>query len=368
LTGYSFSVIRSLLFRLDAEQAHKVTLQALKMGLGGKARSASPMLRQNLFGLEFPNPIGLAAGFDKNAEVPDEILKMGFGFAECGTVTPRGQPGNAKPRIFRLRRDRAVINRLGFNNDGLDVFSDRLAARANRSGIVGANLGANRDTEDKVADYVTCLKRAYPHANYFTINVSSPNTPGLRGLQNRKELHKLISQMTDARRELAGVNEPKPLLLKVAPDLNDGQVEEIIEICLELGVDGLIVANTTIERPERLRSSSRRELGGLSGAPLFRISTELLSEFYSLSKGKLPLVGVGGISSSGQAYGKIRAGASLVQLYTGLIYEGPDLIPAMQKDLVKFLKRDGFSSISEAVGANHRPIGSSDSQVASSPG
>ncbi len=354
MTGWAFDLVRPLLFMLDAEQAHGLTLRALRWGLGGTGGHESAALTQTLWGLDFPNPLGLAAGFDKNADVPDAMLRLGLGFTECGTVTPRPQAGNPRPRIFRLREDEAVINRLGFNNGGLAVARERLAARRGRPGLVGANLGANKDSADKAADYVLCLEALYLLADYFTINVSSPNTPGLRGLQNRAELEDLLGRLMAARAALAGGATAKPLLLKVAPDLGEGQADEIAAVCLAHHVDGLIVSNTTVARPDHLRGSARGEMGGLSGAPLFAASTEVLATFYQATQGRLPLVGVGGVASGVQAYEKILKGASLVQLYTGLVYGGPGLITQILMDLEMLLGRDGFGHVSEAVGAAHR--------------
>ncbi len=348
-----FPLLRAGLFAFDAETAHGLTIRMLKAGLGPRVRRADPALSQDLFGLSFPNPLGLAAGFDKNAEVPDAMLGLGLGFTECGTVTPRPQAGNPRPRMFRLESDRAVINRLGFNNEGLEAAAARLEARRDRAGIVGANIGANKDTADKAADYVACLERLYPLADYFTVNVSSPNTPGLRDLQARDALDDLIARLIEARVGLAGSASPKPLLLKVAPDLGPGQAEDIVSVALARGVDGLIVSNTTIARPAGLQSEARDEAGGLSGVPLFEPSTDVLRTFYRLTGGHLPLVGVGGVSSADQAYAKIRAGASLVQLYTGLVYGGPGLIPGILDGLAARLAADGFARIAEAVGADH---------------
>ncbi len=350
-----FGLARSVLFQMDAETAHGMVLKSLKTGLGGKDRGApDPMLMQTVFGLTFPNPVGLAAGFDKNAEVPDALLRLGFGHVECGTITPRPQVGNPKPRIFRLVEDRAVINRLGFNNEGLEAAAARLEARhrAGAGGIVGANLGANKDTQDKPADYVTGLKRLYGLADYFTVNVSSPNTPGLRNLQQRDDLQDLLTRVLDARAALAGTKTPKPVLLKVAPDLTPEDVADIVDVAVGCGVDGLIVSNTTIARPEGLKGASASETGGLSGAPLFERSTDMIRTFAGQVKGRIPIIGVGGVASPEQAYAKIRAGASLVQLYTGLVYEGPGLVEIIVNGLPGLLKADGFASVSEAVGAD----------------
>ncbi len=346
-----FALARPLLHTLPPEHAHDLTLMALRWGLGGRYRGPSdPILRQRIFDLDFANPLGLAAGFDKNAEAPDAMLALGFGFVECGTVTPLPQDGNPQPRVFRLEKDRAVINRLGFNNEGLSAVTERLKARAGRGGILGANLGANKDSQDREADYVQGLQTLYPYADYFTINVSSPNTPGLRGLQDRGALESLLAALTECRARMASDGGRRPLLLKVAPDLGPGQAEDIADVALASGIDGLIVSNTTVARPDGLCSPARSQRGGLSGAPLFAPSTRVLARFHQVTNGALPLIGVGGVSSGAEAYAKIRAGARLVQLYTGLIYEGPGLVARILTDLAAQLKRDGFSSIEDAVG------------------
>ena len=282
--------------------------------------------------------------------MPDAILSLGFGFTEIGSVTPRPQPGNPQPRLFRLSEDRAVINRMGFNNHGLEAAAARLAARP-RKGIVGANLGKNKDTEDAASDYVKGVAALGPLADYLVINVSSPNTPGLRALQGRAPLEALIGKTREA---VAKLPAPKPLLLKIAPDLTTEDRADIAEVALASGLDGLIVSNTTIDRPASLRSAEAAQTGGLSGAPLFEPSTRLLGEIYRLTGGKILLVGVGGIGSAEQAYAKIRAGASLLQLYSALVYGGPPLIASINRGLAALLKRDGFSTLAEAVGADHR--------------
>lgn len=335
---------------LDAETAHALAIKALKTGLvPPPARFDDPILRTSVFGLDFPNPVGLAAGFDKNAEVPGPLLAQGFGFVEVGTVTPRPQPGNPKPRMFRLPADRAAINRMGFNNEGRDAMATRLTGR--RPGIVGVNLGKNKDSEDAAADYVLGVERLGPLADYLVVNVSSPNTPGLRALQGREPLAALLNAVKEARNKL--VRRP-PLLLKIAPDLTDEDKKDIAEVLAEVGIDGLIATNTTIARPESLRDPNRKETGGLSGKPVYEPSTRVLGEMYRLTGGRLPLIGVGGISSGHDAYAKIRAGASLVQFYTAMIYEGPGLANRIKRELAELLKRDGFASVSEAVGADFR--------------
>ena len=335
---------------LGPEEAHRLTLAALKMGLGPRARApADPILATRLAGLQLANPIGLAAGFDKNAEVPGALLAAGFGFVECGTTTPRPQAGNPRPRLFRLTADRAVINRLGFNNDGLEAFAGRLTARP-RSGIVGANIGANRDSADRLADYVLGLKRLWGLADYFTLNISSPNTPGLRDLQQKSALTDLLASVAAARSALARAGGDHPVFLKVAPDLDDAAVGDIVEAAIRFGLDGLIVGNTTLARPASLAGAHRGESGGLSGAPLMEPSTRLLRAFHEAAGGRLALIGVGGIASGADAYAKIRAGASAVQLYTALTFAGPDLVIAIQRDLAALLRADGFASVAQVVG------------------
>lgn len=341
-----------LLRLLEAERAHTLTIGALSLGLGPHYRlPASAALRQQLFGLDFPNPVGLAAGFDKNAAVPDAMLAMGFGFVETGTVTPRAQAGNPRPRIFRLPEDGAVINRLGFNNKGLAPYKERLLKRRNRPGIVGANIGANKDSENRIADYFTAFEVLNGCADYFTVNVSSPNTPGLRGLQEPEMLRELLHGLSNSRAKLP--HKP-PILLKIAPDLDRDGRQEIANVARDSAIDGLIVSNTTIGGRKTLKSPHRGEQGGLSGKPLFALSTEVLSDMYRRTDGTLPLIGVGGIASGEDAYRKIRAGASLVQLYTAMTFAGPQLIPAIIGDLATLLDRDGFANIRDAVGADHR--------------
>jgi dihydroorotate dehydrogenase len=339
-----------LLRLLPAETAHRASLRLLAAAprawlcAGG---ADDPILASRLFGLDFPNPLGLAAGYDKNAEAFGPALALGFGFVEIGSVTPRPQPGNPRPRLFRLGEDRAVINRMGFNNDGLDAIAARLARRQGH-GIVGANLGKNKDSADAAADYVAGVRALGPLADYLVINVSSPNTPGLRALQGREPLAALIAAVRAARNG----NRP-PVLLKIAPDLTESDKQDIAEVALSSGLDGLIVSNTTIARPDSLRSAAKGEAGGLSGRPLFAPSTALLADMYRLTKGKLPLIGVGGIASAEDAYAKIRAGASLLQIYTALVYEGAGLIGRIKAGLARKLRADGFTSLAQAVGADH---------------
>ena len=336
---------------LPAETAHNTTIKALTAGFGPAPISVPrPELAAHVGGLTLPNPVGLAAGFDKNAQVPDAMLRAGFGFTECGTVTPRPQDGNPKPRLFRLREDAAVINRMGFNNGGLEIFTKRLEARKSKDGIVGANLGANKDSDDRIADYLLGLARLWGTPDYFTINISSPNTPGLRALQGADEMDQLLSRIAETRETLTEAKGETPVFLKVAPDLDSAQIERIVEQALVYKMDALIVSNTTIARPDSLTSVHKGEGGGLSGAPLFEASTKILSEFYAASNGRIDLIGVGGIGSGEQAYAKIRAGAKAVQLYSALVFKGPQLVTQINRDLQARLKADGFKTIAEAVG------------------
>jgi dihydroorotate dehydrogenase len=351
----SFDCIRPLVHLLPPERAHALGVWALQKSLLPAARfTPSPILAQHILGMPFPHPVGLAAGFDKNAQVTAELHRQGFSFVEAGTVTPLPQEGNPQPRMFRLPCDRAVINRLGFNNDGLEMFAARLAARV-PSGIVGANIGKNKQAEDAVADYVSGLTRLYPYADYITINISSPNTQGLRALQKREQLTQLLSTLVATRSALCDQHKKRvPLLLKIAPDLDDADLEDIAEVALVQKIDGLIISNTTIKRPRTLKSGLHGEQGGLSGAPLFAVSTEVLARMYVLTKGAIPLVGVGGISSAEDAYKKIRAGASLVQIYTALVYRGFGLVREIVEGLPPLLAKDGFNNIHDAIGADHQ--------------
>lgn len=349
-----YGLVRPFLFQLDAETAHGLAIRALVNGWVPSPSGSDPeILRTVIWGRSFANPIGLAAGFDKNAEVPDAVLAMGFGFTEVGSVTPRPQAGNPKPRLFRLPEDRAVVNRMGFNNDGLAPVAERLRARAGRDGIVGVNLGKNKESPSATDDYVAGIETLGPFADYLVVNVSSPNTPGLRALQGKAPLRDLLTAVRDAVGRLERSTKP-PLLLKVAPDLTDEDKADIAEVALETAIDGLIATNTTIERPASLRGRARAETGGLSGRPLLEPSTRVLADFHRLTGGKLPLVGVGGVATGADAYAKIRAGASLVQLYTGLVYGGPGLVGRIKRELADLLRRDGFETVADAVGAGNR--------------
>jgi len=347
-----YRLIRPALRALPSETAHELSLWALELGLGrflgtsAAQRPDPPVLAQRLWGLDFANPVGLAAGYDKDARVPDAMLRLGFGFVEVGTVTRRPQPGNPKPRLFRLERDQAIINRMGFNSGGLDAVCDRLSRRV-RSGIVGVNLGKNRDTEEAVEDYAEGIRRTAGRADYLVVNISSPNTPGLRELQHRAMLKALLERLIRVREE---TDCQVPLLVKIAPDLTFEESGDIAQVALESGIDGLIVSNTTVGRPPGLVSRHAKEAGGLSGRPLFAASNAILAEMYRLTQGRLPLIGVGGIASAEDAYAKIRAGASLVQLYTALVFAGPALVSQIKSGLAELLRRDGFATVAEAVG------------------
>jgi dihydroorotate dehydrogenase len=344
-------VATRVLHRLDPEDAHRLAIAGLKAGLGPHAAADDPILAGSLAGVAVPNVVGLAPGFDKNAEVFRPMLRAGFGFVECGTVTPKPQAGNPRPRLFRLTEDQAVINRMGFNNEGLEAFAGRLARRGplGSPGVVGANIGANKDAADRIGDYVAGLKRLWGQASYFTINVSSPNTPGLRTLQTRQALEELLGRLAEARDALPAADSV-PMFLKVAPDLETGEVESITETVIAHGLAGIMVSNTTVSRPA-LKSAHRDEAGGLSGAPLTALSTRVLGEFAQAAAGRLTLVGVGGVGSGADAYAKIRAGASAVQLYSALVFEGPELVSRIKRDLAARLRADGFTSVAEAIGA-----------------
>jgi dihydroorotate dehydrogenase len=343
------------LHALDAEDAHSLAIKGLKAGFGPREDGLDdPCLAVELKGLQLKTCIGLAAGFDKNAETPDAMLAAGFGFVECGTVTPLPQEGNPRPRLFRLTEDKAVINRMGFNNEGLEAFAGRLEARRGRSGVVGANIGANKDSADRIGDYVTGLRRLWRLADYFTINISSPNTPGLRDLQSGPALDELLERVAAARSEVE-MSDPRlrarPMFLKVAPDLNDPQIIAICDAVDRHGFDGVIAGNTTLSRPDTLRSRFKGEAGGLSGAPLTALSTRVVGDFHACAAGRFPIVGVGGVASGADAYAKIRAGACAVQLYSALVYGGPGLIGRIKRDLAARVRADGFVSVVEAVGA-----------------
>ncbi|MGO4447613.1 quinone-dependent dihydroorotate dehydrogenase [Phyllobacterium sp. TAF24] len=349
MSGLFQSIGRKVLFTFDPEDAHGMSIKALKTGLVPSCASTSdPALRVEIAGLKFPNPLGMAAGYDKNAEVPDALLKLGFGFAEIGTLTPLAQSGNPKPRIFRLVEDNAVINRLGFNNEGHEAAFQRLSSRKNHPGIVGVNIGANKDSADRVADYVAGIRKFHKLASYFTVNISSPNTPGLRDLQARDSLKELLGKVLEARDEVAAQSGARrSVFLKIAPDLPDASLDDIAaEVGLH-ALDGLIISNTTLSRTGLRSAKNTGEAGGLSGAPIFTRSTIVLAKMRQRVGPALPIIGVGGIDSARTAIAKIRAGADLVQLYTSMIYRGPGLAAEIIKDMSAALKRDGVSNIAE---------------------
>jgi dihydroorotate dehydrogenase len=335
-----------LLRRLDPETAHRLALAGLRAGLApAPGPVTSPRLRTRLAGLDLPNPLGLAAGLDKNATALGPLGRAGFGFLEVGAATPRPQPGNPRPRLFRLPADRAIINRFGFNNDGMAAIAARLAARP-PGAVVGLNLGANKESPDRAADFAEVLAHAGPFVDFATVNVSSPNTERLRDLQGRAALAALLAGVTEANAHLA---RPLPLFLKIAPDLADRELAEIVEVALDAGLAGIVATNTTLAR-DGLTGRHAAEAGGLSGAPLFRRSTVVLAKLHAMTDGRLPLIGVGGIATPEDAYAKIRAGASALQLYTALVYAGLGLVPRLLSGLDALLARDGFTTVADAVG------------------
>lgn len=353
-----YSLAQKLLFTMDAEDAHSMTIKALKSGfVPSFPSSKAKELKMNLWGRHFPNPVGLAAGFDKNAEVIKGMFNLGFGFIEVGTVTPKPQIGNDRPRVFRAPAHKAVINRMGFPNEGVNVFKDNLShflsQKPRPAGVVGVNIGMNKDQTEPEKDYTLLIRTIGSLADYFTINISSPNTPGLRNLQDPEFLSPLLAAVVAERNKVCG-DYPIPLLLKLAPDIPDETMAGIAAVCLTHKIDGVILTNTTLFRPDDLPADFKEQKGGLSGAPLNDLSTGMIRRFYALTKGQIPIIGVGGISCGDDAYTKIRAGASLVQLYSALIYEGPNLIRKINRDLLKYLKADGFTHIEEAIGADHR--------------
>lgn len=340
-----YSLLRPALFLLDAESAHGLSLAALKaLPLTGSVSADGPLATE-VAGLRFPNPLGMAAGFDKDGEVPDALLGLGFGFAEVGSITPLPQAGNPKPRLFRLAEDQAVINRMGFNNGGAEKAVERLARRFGRPGIVGINIGANKDSADRIADYATMARLMAPLASYLAVNVSSPNTPGLRALQDEGALTALLDAVLEAR-GAAKV----PVFLKVAPDLEPADVEAIARIAVDKALGALIVSNTTITRPP-LKSRHAGEGGGLSGAPLKALALARVRQFRAATAGQVPLIGVGGIATAEDAWERIRAGASLVQLYSAMAYAGPGIARTITRGLTRLMRRDGFATIAEAVGS-----------------
>jgi dihydroorotate dehydrogenase len=350
----AYSLLWPLIRPLQPETAHNLALRALKHRLVSGTPYDDPVLETGLWGKTFRNPVGLAAGFDKDADVPMQALALGFGFVEIGSVTPRPQPGNPKPRLFRLEADQGVINRMGFNSKGVDNAAENLAKLppSRQLGVIGVNLGKNKETKDAAADYVIGIEKLARFADYIVVNVSSPNTPGLRALQSRAELEGLVGKVREALDRTIPENRP-PLLVKVAPDLTGADIMDIAAVAVSGTVDGLIATNTTISRPDGLRDPQRTETGGLSGKPLKDLSTQIIADLYRATEKKVPIIGVGGIQSGADAYEKIRAGASLVQLYSGMVYEGPSLPGRICRSLAGLLKRDGFDHVQNAVGADH---------------
>jgi len=346
-----YKFIKPILFKLSPEFAHDLAIYAMANNVLPKAKLLDyPSLRVNVLGLNFSNPIGLAAGFDKNARALNCLLNQGFGFVEAGTVTPLPQTGNPKPRLFRLESDQAIINRFGFNSKGSDFFLHKLQDRP-KNGIIGVNIGKNKLTEDAISDYVLLLKKFYNYSDYITINISSPNTPGLRGMQSKNELDKLLAELSKTRKSLSKNNSIHvPILIKIAPDLTITEREDIASSVIEFNMDGLIISNTTINYKDKLHSIYKNEAGGLSGKPLFTASNEILRDMYKLTKGKILIVGAGGIFSAEDAYTKIKNGASLLQIYSCLIYKGFEIIEEIKFGLDQMLSKDGFTNISQAVG------------------
>lgn len=347
---------RPMLQVLDAETAHSLTIKALSFVPAGLPPTDDSRLKVRLFGLDFPNPVGMAPGFDKNAEAADALLRLGFGFVEIGTVTPLPQPGNPRPRMFRLPADEGVINRLGFNSEGGDAVLARLRARAGRRGVVGVNIGANKESPDRTADYVRLVKAMAPVANYITVNISSPNTPGLRSMQQGSVLDDLLARVVatrDAAVERAG---PTPVLLKIAPDLSLPDLDDVVGVARARQIDGMIVGNTTIGRPPSLRDANAKESGGLSGRPLFPLATRMLAETYIRADGAFPLIGVGGIDSGAAALAKLKAGASLVQLYSALVFRGLGLVAEIKRELLGALSRGEAGALSGLVGTEAKAI------------
>ena len=346
-----FSIFRPFIFSLDPETAHDLAINSLKLNVLPKnifQVKNEELLETNLFNIKLPNPIGLAAGFDKSAEVYNSLFKLGYGFVEIGTVTPKRQLGNPKPRIFRLEKDQALINRLGFNNHGSEIVSKRIAENL-PNGFLGINVGPNKDTKKKEEDYYLCLSRLASHAGYLTINISSPNTEGLRNFHDKNELDKLLNGINKIKEEK---NISKPIALKISPDINDSEISKIIELIIKHNIDGIIVSNTTDSNRENLSDVQKSEKGGLSGQPLKKLSTNLIKKFFKDTKGKIQIIGVGGVDTGQSAFEKISAGANAVQLYTGMVYKGPGIVRDMKKELISILKKENLKNISEAVGIN----------------
>ncbi|MBV9517171.1 MAG: quinone-dependent dihydroorotate dehydrogenase [Hyphomicrobiales bacterium] len=352
MMSLAFRLAKPFIARLDAERAHRLAITALRLLPRGAPPIEDPRLATRGLGLIFPNPVGLAAGFDKDGEAIEGCLGLGIGFVEIGGVTPLPQPGNPRPRLFRLSADEAVINRYGLNSSGIEAMAHRLAVRRGRGGLVGVNVGANKLSADRAGDYATCIAALARHCDFITINVSSPNTPGLRGLQGRAALDDLLARALDARdRAVAAPRRPTPLLVKIAPDLSLSELDDIVAVVLARGIDGMIVANSTLTRPASLKEERlAREAGGLSGRPLFALSTRMLAETYLRVDGRLPLIGVGGIDCPEAAWTKVSAGATLLQLYTALVFKGPALIGKIKRGLISRLVRAGMANVADAVG------------------
>ena len=346
-----FSILRPYIFSLDPEVAHDLAIKSLKANILPKSFfdvEGQELLETNLFNMKLPNPIGLAAGFDKSAEVYNSLFKFGFGFIEVGTVTPKRQLGNPKPRIFRLEKDLALINRLGFNNQGSEVVSKRISNNL-PNGILGINIGPNKDTKNKEEDYYSCLAELSKYANYVTINISSPNTEGLRNFQNQNEMEKLLHGLNKIKKD----NKlDQPIVIKLSPDIDSKDISRIIELVEKYNIQGIIVSNTTDTNREKLSDIKKNEAGGLSGQPLKNISTNLIKKFYRETKGKIKIIGVGGVDSGQSAFEKITAGADVVQLYTGMVYKGPGIVKDIKKELISILKKENFKDISQAIGIN----------------
>lgn len=356
MIGGLFNLARPLIHRMDAETAHRLSVTALATAPALKPGADDPVLATEAFGLSFSNPVGLAAGFDKNAEAVDGALGLGFGFVEVGGVTPLPQPGNPRPRVFRLLEDEAVINRYGLNSEGMEAVAKRLEGRLRRNGLVGVNLGANKESADRAADYATLARRLAPLADFLTINVSSPNTPGLRDLQAESALDDLVARTLAARDEVATVGQRTPILIKIAPDLTLRELDGMIAVARKRNIDGLIVSNTTIARPDSLRSTNKIETGGLSGKPLFTASTRILAEAFLRVEGQFPLVGVGGVDSAETAFAKIRAGATLVQFYSAMVFKGPGLAKEIKTGLATRARRAGLTRLTALIGRDAAAI------------
>ena len=349
-----FSFLRPYIFSLDPEAAHDLAIKSLKVNILPKSFfdvEGEELLETDLFNMKLPNPIGLAAGFDKSAEVYNSLFKFGFGFIEVGTVTPKRQLGNPKPRIFRLEKDQALINRLGFNNHGSEVISKRISN--NRpDGILGINIGPNKDTKNKEDDYFTCLATLATYSNYITINISSPNTEGLRNFHDQSEMEKLLVGLNKIKKDK---KIEQPIAIKLSPDIDDGDVSRIVELIKRYSIQGIIISNTTDSNRDNLSDVKKNEVGGLSGQPLKDISTNLIKKFYKDTKGKIKIIGVGGVDSGQSAFEKIAAGADAVQLYTGMVYKGPGIVKDIKKELISILKKENFENISQAIGINACP-------------